>query len=74
MRRNESVPLDRGYLASPPGGRWPRGVAEAVEKLEPMLVAILAGEPLPCAFRHDTPTEAVTLLAPACPACAEHAA
>jgi hypothetical protein len=61
-------------VASPPGGRWPRGVAEAVEKLEPMLVGILSGDPLPCAFRHDVPTEAVTLLAPACPACAEHAA
>jgi hypothetical protein len=64
-----------GHLvASPPGGKWPRGVLEAITVLEPLIVGIHQGNPVPCAFRHDTPTEATTLLAPSCPACAQHAA
>lgn len=47
---------------------------DALRALAPYLAAILAGAPMPCAFDHVEPVEAVTLLAIDVPSCAEHAA
>jgi hypothetical protein len=66
------VVIEGHLVASPPSGRWPAGVAEAVTALEPLIVGLLSGKPVPCGFRHEQPTEATTLLFPRMPSCGAH--
>jgi hypothetical protein len=46
---------------------------DVLRLVEPYLVGLLSGSPVPCAFEHAEPVEATRLLAVDVPACAEHA-
>lgn len=66
------VTVNDRLIASPPAGKWPAGVAEAITALEPLITGLLSGAPVQCGFRHDSPVEATTLLFPRMPSCGGH--
>jgi hypothetical protein len=71
-RAELSVVGGRLLVRAAPGRLTPNDW-DALRVLAPHLVALLLGDPTPCALEHAEPVEAVTLLAVDVPACEAHA-